>query len=929
MRLSWNEVRARAAEFANDWANAKYEKSETQPFYEAFFDVFGIRRRSVARYEEHVKKLDNKDGYIDLFWPQVLLVEQKTAGRNLEVAREQALEYVDALAEWQRPRYLLLCDFQTWRLIDLDQRTEIQFKLAELPEQVTHFGFMMGVQPRTFREQDPVNIAASELIGAVHDGLRESGYSEEHLDRFLVRLVFCLFADDTGIFEPHSFINLLEERTSEDGADVGLWLDRLFTALNRPEDERPSKIDEDIAAFPYINGDLFKERLETADFDRPLREALIAAANFDWSVISPAIFGALFQSVMNPDARRAVGAHYTTEQNILKVIEPLFLDDLRAEFDRLKQHRGTRRGSELRQFQKRLGRMRFLDPACGCGNFLIVAYRELRRLELDVLLELYPDERQSVQDISALTVLGVEQFYGIEILEFPVQIAQTALWMMDHLMNLQLSDAFGQYFARIPLGDSPHIVCADALETDWNGVLPADECSYVFGNPPFVGSKLQTDEQRNQVQRIAQLGGSGGTLDYVAAWFIRAGEYAQDGDTPIGFVATNSITQGEQVGQLWPVLYDRCDLEIVFAHRPFAWGSEARGKAHVHVVVIGLNGSAQVSRYPSRRLFTENGATGEISQLEIRLISPYLVDGSSLGDHRRAVRRRSAPLNALPEARFGTQPIDGGHYILDDAARRNLLSECPRIAPFVRPFLGGHEFLNGGSRWILHLEYAPSAVLRQCEEVRERIRAVRAFRLASKRKATQELAKIPRRFAWSAMSDHPYILIPATSSEKREYIPIGWVGPNTIASNAAYVVRGAEMWHFGLLTSSMHMAWMRAVAGRLESRYRYSNGVVYNTFPLPDLGEARRGEARRGEARRGEARRGEARRGEARRGIRSSKSWGRPCLMRGPSRRQARRSPISTTPKPCRQTCAWRTATWTDTSTVSTDRPGSSRSVSG
>ena len=851
MRLSWNEVRARAAEFANDWANAKYEKSETQPFYEAFFDVFGIRRRSVARYEEHVKKLDNKDGYIDLFWPQVLLVEQKTAGRNLEVAREQALEYVDALAEWQRPRYLLLCDFQTWRLIDLDQRKEIQFKLAELPEQVTHFGFMMGVQPRTFREQDPVNIAASELIGAVHDGLRESGYSEEHLDRFLVRLVFCLFADDTGIFEPHSFINLLEERTSEDGADVGLWLDRLFTALNRPEDERPSKIDEDIAAFPYINGDLFKERLETADFDRPLREALIAAADFDWSVISPAIFGALFQSVMNPDARRAVGAHYTTEQNILKVIEPLFLDDLRAEFDRLKQHRGTRRGSELRQFQKRLGRMRFLDPACGCGNFLIVAYRELRRLELDVLLELYPDERQSVQDISALTVLSVEQFYGIEILEFPVQIAQTALWMMDHLMNLQLSDAFGQYFARIPLGDSPHIVCADALETDWNDVLPADECSYVFGNPPFVGSKLQTDEQRNQVQRIAQLGGSGGTLDYVAAWFIRAGEYVQDGDTPIGFVATNSITQGQQVGQLWPVLYERCELDIAFAHRTFTWGSEAKGKAHVHVVIIGLTSSAADKR--QCRLFWYDELEGAATATEHRAITPSLLSGDEMQNPRLAVREARRPLNGMPQIIIGSKPIDGSHYILDQEERERLLSTCPEAAPYVRPYVGAKEFLQGGERWILRLTDAPPNLVRSTRELRERVAAVRKFRECSESEQTRELAKTPLLYHVNVIPTAPFLAIPETSSERREYVPIGWLEPPIIPSNAIRLAENAERWQFALLTSMMHMAWMRAVAGRLESRYRYSIGIVYNTFPLPDLGEARRGEARRGEARRGEA----------------------------------------------------------------------------
>ena len=534
MHLSWNEVRTRAARFAEDWQHAAYEKGETQSFYNAFFEIFGVQRRSVARYEEHVRKLDKRFGFIDLFWPGVLIVEQKSAGRNLTAAYGQAGEYFDSLPERGRPRYILVSDFQSFVLHDLDESDHISFALVDLPAHVETFGFIMGVQRRTFRDQDPVNIEVSESMGRLHEVLQESGYSGHDLQVFLARTVFCLFADDTGIFEPRDiFLDLLETRTREDGSDLGGWLTRLFQVLNTPVGQRQAKLDEDLARFPYVNGDLFKERLTIPDFDADMRAALLEAGRFDWSVISPAIFGALFQSVMNPDERRAQGSHYTTEKNILKVIEPLFLDDLRAEFERLRARKDSRRRSELRAFQKRLGEMKFFDPACGCGNFLIIAYRELRELEIKVIRELRRgrgDETQRVINTAELlSWITVDQFYGIEIGEFSVRIAETALWMMDHIMNNRLSLAFGQSYARIPLEGSPHILHADALEMDWADFLPPQECSYVFGNPPFVGAKFQSKKQRSQVHRIAALGKAGGTLDYVTAWFLKAGEYVSKG----------------------------------------------------------------------------------------------------------------------------------------------------------------------------------------------------------------------------------------------------------------------------------------------------------------------------------------------------------------------------------------------------------------
>ena len=572
MRLAWNEVRIRAAGFAERWSDAAYEKGETQSFYNDFFEVFGVERRSVARYEQHVKKLNARVGFIDLFWPGVLLVEQKSVGRDLAGAYDQAGEYFDALSPGEKPRYILVSDFQNFELHDLDTRNVTAFQLQDLSDNVEAFGFVMGVEKRTFRDQDPANIEAAELVGRLHDQLERSGYNGDDLERFLVRVVFCLFADDTGIFERRDiFFDFIEERTSKDGADLGPWLSQLFEVLNTEVERRSSTLDEDLDRFPYVNGALFKSQLRFPSFTAAMREALLDACRFDWSNISPAIFGALFQSVMNSEQRRSQGAHYTTEKNILKVIGPLFLDDLHTDLERLKSRRDSRRLAGLREFRTRLSKIRLFDPACGCGNFLIVAYRELRLLEIEAIREIRAVTESAGQiSLSAdlASDVNVDQCYGIELGEFPARIAETALWMMDHIMNNRLSLELGQVFVRIPLEVSPRIVCGDALETDWAQVLTPSDCSYVLGNPPFVGAKMQTPAQRQQVQQVA--GGGRGTLDYVAAWFVKAAQYVRVSDACIGFVATNSITQGEQVAQLWPVLFDDHGIEIVFAHRTFA-----------------------------------------------------------------------------------------------------------------------------------------------------------------------------------------------------------------------------------------------------------------------------------------------------------------------------------------------------------------------
>ncbi|MCY4427673.1 MAG: hypothetical protein OXC05_11690 [Halieaceae bacterium] len=607
----------------------------------------------------------------------------------------------------------------------------------------------------------------------------------------------------------------------------------LFQVLDTPETDRQKTRDEDLARFPHVNGDLFDGPLRIPAFDTAMREALLDACRFDWSNISPAIFGALFQSVMDPKKRREQGAHYTTEKNILKVIEPLFMDDLRARFTRIKS-RKVSRAAELRKFQERLGGMRFFDPACGCGNFLIIAYRELRMLEIEVIREiraLSGTSRQDELDAGLLSTMDVDQFYGIELGEFPARIAETAMWMMDHIMNNRLSLEFGETYVRIPLKKSPRIIHGDALEIDWAEVLPPQDCSFVFGNPPFGGAKFQTAEQRAQVRQVAALGKSGGTLDYVAAWFIKAGEYVRAGRARIGFVATNSITQGEQVAQLWPILFERCRLEIAFAHRTFAWGSDARGKAHVHVVIIGFDQPENVRA--DKRLFSYPDINGEPEETRHVALSPYLFDAGGLANPHLAVSGESRPINGMPKLIIGSKPIDNGNYIFDAEERAAFLEAEPEAMPFLRPFVGALEYLQGGKRWILALHDAPPNVLARLPCVLERMAAVRTFRQDSKSKPTRKLAETPTLYHVNVLPDLPFLVVPEVSSERREYVPIGWLEPPMIPSNLVRVMEGATLADFALLTSTMHMAWLRHVGGRLESRYRYSIGLVYNTFPAP------------------------------------------------------------------------------------------------
>src|ERR1019366_4870583 len=530
MPLSWNEIRHNAIAFSKEWTGVKSKQAERQTFWNEFFNVFGIRRRVVASLEEPVKKISGGYGYIDLFWPGVVLVEHKSLGKDLGKAGSQAFRYIQDLAREGRtneiPRYVIVSDFTRIALHDLepeDQRVlplldtsrvaTIELPLADFHKHIHDFAFIPGYKQHKFEDHDPINIEAVEIMGRLHDALEAGGYSGHQLERFLVRILFCLFSEDTGIFERESFKLYLLNRTSEDGSDLGLHLARLFDVLNTPPEKRQTNLDETLAAFAYVNGELFAESLGFADFNRDMRNALLACTGFDWSRISPAIFGSLFQAVMEPKERRQIGGHYTNERDILKVIRSLFLDDLRAEFERAKSSK-----AELKRFHEKMAMLHFLDLACGCGNFLVITYRELRLLEIEILKLIHKADQRKL-NIQELSLVAVDAFYGIEISEWPARIAEVAMWLMDHQMNILLSEAFGQYFVRLPLKKSPTIVCGNALRLDWKKILPSDQCSYVLGNPPFVGKHLMTIEQEQDMRLVWGNTGGAGFLDYVTGWY--------------------------------------------------------------------------------------------------------------------------------------------------------------------------------------------------------------------------------------------------------------------------------------------------------------------------------------------------------------------------------------------------------------------------
>jgi type I restriction-modification system DNA methylase subunit len=817
MPLSWNEIKTRSLAFSKEWQNETSEDAEAKSFWDGFFNVFGVPRRRVATFEEPVKKLGDKFGYIDLFWKGVLIVEHKSRGKSLDAAYTQALDYLPGINNRDLPKYVIVSDFAHFRLYDLEEKQQHEFDLKDLHKNARLFGFIAGYQTHKIQAQDPVNIKAAEQMGKLHDQMKDTGYSGHPLELYMVRLLFCLFAEDTSIFDRQQFKDYIDERTNEDGSDLGHHLSTLFQVLNTPTDKRLKNLDEQLAAFAYINGKLFEEMLPTAGFDSAMRQELLNCCALDWSRISPAIFGSLFQSIMDKAARRNLGAHYTSEENILKLIKPLFLDALWEEFEKIK---GSK--NRLLEFHKKLRMLNFLDPACGCGNFLVIAYRELRLLELEVLRasKIY----QSELSIHRLINLNVDQFFGIEIEEFPAQIAQVALWLMDHQMNLLVSEEFGLYFARIPLETSAKIVCGNALKMDWEEVVPARHVSYIMGNPPFVGAKFLNDEQRKDVDLVFGNMKNAGLLDYVSAWYVKAARMIKGTKICCAFVSTNSITQGEQVGVLWSWMLAE-GMKIFFAHRTFQWNNEARGKAAVHCVIVGFAGFDISPKW----LFEYESIKGEPHKIKAQNINPYLVDAPSL-----FLGNRTSPICKVPLMGVGSQPIDDGNYLFTVEEKDEFLKKEPQASIYFRRWLGGHEFLNGYHRYFLWLGKVPPNELKNMPEVMKRVEAVRKFRLSSDRLVTQKLAETPTQFAFETILEDEYLIVPKVSSERRLYIPIGFESPNTFVSDLVFVIPHANLYHFGIISSLMHNSWMRSIAGRLKSDYRYSTKLVYNNFPWPE-----------------------------------------------------------------------------------------------
>jgi type I restriction-modification system DNA methylase subunit len=855
MALSWNEIKDRALNFSKEWAETANEEADAKPFLVEFFNVFGISSKKVGSFEHRVKKLDEHDGYIDLLWKGTILIEMKSRGKNLDRAFTQAKDYLHGLKPHELPKYILVSDFEHFRLYDLEEQPPrrsgtpplkggelenknsppekegcptggvvtsdyLEFKLNELVSNVQHFGYLLGYQKKVYKEQDPANIKAAELMGKLHDRLEEIGYVGHPLEVYLVRVLFCLFAEDTTIFNKQQFQDFIEQRTGVDGSDLAAKLQELFQVLNTSKENRFKNLDEQLADFPYVNGKLFEEILPMASFDSKMRQSLLECCYLDWSKISPAIFGSMFQSVMNPQERRNLGAHYTSETNILKLIKPLFLDELWKEFDSLKDSR-----HKLQDFHQKLSKLKFLDPACGCGNFLVITYRELRLLELEILRSLRKTG-QAVLNVRDIIWLDVDMMHGIEFEEFPARIAEVAMWLIDHQMNMQISNEFGQYFVRLPLKKSAKIVHGNALQIDWETVVAKGELSFILGNPPFLGHHYQNEEQKKDMQLVFNGIKSVGVLDYVCAWYLKAAQYIKNTEIKVAFVSTNSISQGEQVGLLWSLLFYKYSIKIHFAHRTFSWKNEARGNAAVHVVIIGF-GNYDI---PEKRLFEYDDIKGIPHELKVKNINSYLIDGSDI-----IIPNRTEPINDIPKMIWGNKPTDDGNFLFDDENQKNeFVKKEPDAEKWIRPYISGSDLIQSKFRYCLWLKNINPSELNQLKEVKKRVEAVRKFRQESKAELTRSKAEIPTLFVQISQPKSNYLAIPEVSSERRKYIPICFFDKNVIASNTIQLVPDATLWHFGIVTSLMHNIWMRSICGRLKSDFRYSNSIVYNNFPFPE-----------------------------------------------------------------------------------------------
>mgnify|MGYP000854163450 CR=1 FL=1 len=811
--LSWGDIESNAIAFARNWKDSSgNEKQYAQTFENEFLIVFGADPR--AGVHEH--PVINPEGvplYIDYLLPGKILIEMKSKGESLVRAYSQAHDYARCLAPVEYPELLMVSDFEWFQVSNLRTgQTFKKFKLSQLKNHLRMFGILAGYTSEVSFETDiQVNTAASYKMAKLHDQLKENGYQGKPLEIYLVRLLFCLFAEDTGIFEKGTFEAYLKA-SKEDGSDLSARMMELFSILDTPNERRMSTLREELQRFRYINGELFSVPLPPASFDSKMRQTLIDCCDFDWSYISPAIFGAMFQGVMDEQQRREMGAHYTSEDNIMKVIKPLFLDDLWAEFDRMKSTK-----AELETFHNKIAGLRFLDPACGCGNFLIITYRELRLLEFEVLKMLHDNRQRIITDL--LCRVSVDQYYGIEYEEFPCQIAQVGLLLMKHQMDKEVSNYFGMNMIDFPIKETATIVHGNALRIDWEKVISKDKLAFILGNPPFIGHQNRSVEQAEDMSIIFSDNTKGGKLDYVAAWYKKSIDYMATTSISAAFVSTNSICQGESVPILWPYLSQK-GLVINFAYKTFVWKNEARGNAAVHCVIIGF--SLRYAERPQKWIFTED------KRLPASRINGYLVEGSiiELSSRGRNIN------NGMPEMYKGSQATDGTNLLLSAEEYNSFIRQYPDSKSFVRKFVGSEEFINNIDRYCLWLPDVAPQEYRHNTFIINRLNKVSVFRKNSKTQSVRDMASHPYVFTQVRQPNSNYLLIPRVSSQRRPYIPIGFVEASTICSDSAIVLPDATLYLFGVLTSAMHMAWMRTVAGRLKSDFRYSSSV-YNNFVFP------------------------------------------------------------------------------------------------
>lgn len=838
--LSLNEIQRRCAKMVSSWKDEPgEERQQGQSFVRDLLATFGIRRTKAALYERRARRSSTgRQGYIDALLPGLCLIEMKSRGKDLVEAENQALDYIDSLPNAEQPRWVVTSDFGNIRVLDLyadSSEESIQFPLGYLQKNAKPLAFLAGYQNSLFgnREQERASIAAAQLMGDLYAALEGTGYDDHEASVFLVRTLFSLYADNSGIWEPGIYFEFLESRTSEDGTDLGPKLAQLYQVMNQPVERRQRNLDEFMKRFPYVNGGIFGETLSIPAFDSSMRNLLLEACASDWSGISPAIFGSLFQAVKSADARRTLGEHYTTETNILKTINPLFMDELQQKFA-MEYHSK----SGLKRLRKEIGELRIMDPACGCGNFLVVAYRELRALDLKILERL-----QQLGDTTLIPTLYFERsdlpvtldhFYGIEIEEWPARIATTALHLVDHQANQAMELALGKAPESLPLQTLSSIKVGNALRTDWREILMPTESVRVIGNPPFVGARLMSSGQKADVSAV--WGAKSGDLDYVTCWFNKASDYfrgIQGGR--FAFVSTNSISQGVSVASLFSHLFDE-GWRIRFAHQTFAWTSEAAGMAHVHCVITGFD---RMEKVPAV-LYEYEDINGAPTALPAKQINGYLFDGPNV-----LIRSRTTPLSpSLPSCRFGSMANDNKGSLLVGAQDYASVSTDPIAKKYLRRFVQARELIHGTDRWCLWMagdNFDPRDI-EKSPILRQRVAAVRAARAESKRAATQRMAGLPYLFQEDRQPTVSYVAIPRHFSESRPFATVAYFDPDVICGDANFTVEDPDGFLFGVLSSSMFICWQRTVGGRIKSDLRFSKDIVWNNFPLPDVSRKMRTE---------------------------------------------------------------------------------------